>query len=303
MKILLVVDTSPENQTALAEIAGRCWPAGSSFDVISVVEPSHLWTTSEIALETARRAERVVDAAVAKLKLKSNLVTGSTYSGDPKTVILDRAVSTGADFLIVDSHGSAVSRFLLGNVAAAVLRYAPCSVEVVRARAEDRDPQVTKVLLATDGSECSEQAARSLAERPWPAGTEIRVLSAVELILSASRALFQPPFIDSAVIESAQAQAMKRAQDAITRAREILSSSVTTSQLNVSEAVSVLLDSPQTIVLNEAAEWGADLIVLGSHGHRGVDRFLLGSVSESVAMHAGCSVEVIRKTEYARERL
>jgi nucleotide-binding universal stress UspA family protein len=303
MKILLVVDTSPENQTALAEVAGRCWPAGSSFDVISVVEPSHLWTTSEIALETARRAEQVVDSAVAKLKLKSNLVTGSTFSGDPKTVILDRAVSTGADFLIVDSHGSAVSRFLQGTVTATVLRYAPCSVEVMRARTEDRDPEVTKVLLATDGSECSEQAARSIAERPWQAGTEIRVLNAVELILPATRALFQPPFIDSDVIESAQAQAMKRSQDAITRAREILSSSVTTSQLNVSEAVSVLLEAPQTIVLNEAAEWGADLIVLGSHGHHGVDRFLLGSVSESVAMHAGCSVEVIRKTEYAKERL
>jgi nucleotide-binding universal stress UspA family protein len=97
---------------------------------------------------------------------------------------------------------------------------------------------------------------------------------------------------------------MKRSQDAITRAREILSSSVTTSQLNVSEAVSVLLETPQTIVLNEAAEWGADLIVVGSHGRHGVDRFLLGSVSESIAMHARCSVEVIRKpakTEYAKE--
>ena len=38
----------------------------------------------------------------------------------------------------------------------------------------------------------------------------------------------------------------------------------------------------------------ADLIVVGSHGHHGIERFLLGSVSEGVALHAKCSVEVIR---------
>jgi nucleotide-binding universal stress UspA family protein len=36
------------------------------------------------------------------------------------------------------------------------------------------------------------------------------------------------------------------------------------------------------------------MIVLGSHGRRGLDRFLMGSVSEAVAVHAHCSVEVIR---------
>jgi nucleotide-binding universal stress UspA family protein len=114
----------------------------------------------------------------------------------------------------------------------------------------------------------------------------------VELILPATRALLEPPFVDSAFIESARADAMKRSQDAIAHARQILSSTA----LNVSESISVLLDTPKAIILDEAARWGADVIVLGSHGHRGVDRFLLGSVSEAVAMHAGCSVEVIRKT-------
>jgi nucleotide-binding universal stress UspA family protein len=40
--------------------------------------------------------------------------------------------------------------------------------------------------------------------------------------------------------------------------------------------------------------WNADLIVVGSHGRRGFDRYVMGSVSESVALHAHCSVEVVR---------
>ena len=47
-------------------------------------------------------------------------------------------------------------------------------------------------------------------------------------------------------------------------------------------------------ILDVAEEWHADLIVLGSHGRKGVNRFLMGSVSEAVARHACCSVEIVR---------
>jgi nucleotide-binding universal stress UspA family protein len=295
MKILLAMDTSAASQVALGEVAARAWPPGSSVEVVSVVEPSHLWTTSEAAQEGIREAEQVVQRAVSQLCAKGHPATGATFGGDPKTVILDRARTIGADFLVLGSHGvSAITRFLLGNVAATVLRYASCPVEVVRARTMTQDRQTMKVLLATDGSESSELAARSIVERPWPTGTEVRVLSVVELILPATRALFQPPFVDSAFIESAQAEAMKRTQDAIAQAREILSAA----GLNSSESISVLLEPAKTIIIDEAAEWGADIIVLGSHGRHGVDRFLLGSVSEVVAMRADCSVEVVRKVCY-----
>ncbi|MGH9835129.1 MAG: universal stress protein [Blastocatellia bacterium] len=40
---------------------------------------------------------------------------------------------------------------------------------------------------------------------------------------------------------------------------------------------------------------GENLIVLGSHGRRGLKRFLLGSVSNAVASHADCSVEIVRR--------
>ncbi len=50
----------------------------------------------------------------------------------------------------------------------------------------------------------------------------------------------------------------------------------------------------KTVILDEAADWGCDLILVGSHGHKGLGRFLLGSVSDAVARHAPCSVEIVR---------
>jgi nucleotide-binding universal stress UspA family protein len=289
MKILVATDTSSAGEIATEETAARRWPAGSSFEVVSVIEPSHLWTTSEVAEEAAARAQDVVRKAVGTLRSKGHNAAGAVLFGDPRLQILDRATALPADFVIVGSRGlSAINRFLVGNVAATILRHARCSVAIIRAR---QNNAAMKILLAVDGWEFSGDAARSIAERPWPEGTEVRVLSVVQLTLPAAHALFEVPFIDSEVVENARGEAMKRALDAIESAKKILS----VAALNVSESVSVLLDNPREIILKDAADWRADLIVLGSHGRHGSDRFLLGSVSEAVATHAECSVEVIRR--------
>jgi len=46
--------------------------------------------------------------------------------------------------------------------------------------------------------------------------------------------------------------------------------------------------------VDQAKDWRADLIVLGSHGRSGIKRWILGSVAEAVVRHAPCSVEVAR---------
>jgi nucleotide-binding universal stress UspA family protein len=48
------------------------------------------------------------------------------------------------------------------------------------------------------------------------------------------------------------------------------------------------------VIIDAAEAWKAELIVIGSHGRKGLQRFLLGSVAESIARHAACSVEIIR---------
>jgi nucleotide-binding universal stress UspA family protein len=59
----------------------------------------------------------------------------------------------------------------------------------------------------------------------------------------------------------------------------------------------ILGGSPKRVIPEEAERWGADLVVVGSHGYGFWDRLLLGSVSHAVASRAGCSVEIVRLPE------
>lgn len=292
MRILLALDFSAASETVVQEIVRRPWPTDTAVEVLSVVDESHFWNLSEVVQEVVRRSEALVQGAAERLRVTGLKATSSVSEGDPKSVIVDHARRMPADLLVVGPHGAlGLTQFLLGSVARAVIRTAPCSVEIVRIAAPPAaDRQGMKILLATDGTESSLLAVQSIARRPWPAGAEVRVLSVVELRLSMFQATLEPAFLGTATMEKIREEGMKRAQDAIREAEEIL----TDAGLKVLESISVLVESPKQIILDEAERWGADLIVVGSHGRRGIDRLLLGSVSEAVAIHAGCSVEVIR---------
>jgi len=290
MKVLAAVDHSDASEAVIKEIAARPWPPKSCVEVLNVLEHAHLWAVGETAEEARQRSTDLIHRAAKELRDRGVEATALMLQGDAKRVILDRAQEAQADLVFVGSHGgTALARFFMGNIASAVVSHAPCSVEIVRMR-PGKLPGVHKILLATDGSEFAERAAKSIADRPWPAGTEVEVLSVVELHMGAAQALLEPPYVDSAQLEPLREDAMKRAQTAVASAVDILSKSFS----RVSDSISVLLSGPRNVIIEEADKTGADLIVVGSHGHRGVERFLLGSISEGVALHAHCSVEVIR---------
>ena len=143
-----------------------------------------------------------------------------------------------------------------------------------------------KILLAVDGSACSDRAVREVARRPWPADTQVRLVSVVE----PAGPLVAEPYLDVAgYFEEVERIKQKQAHDAVTQAAEKLRA---VGKLQVS--TEVLRGSAKGMIVEEAEAWGADLIVLGSHGYRTWERMLLGSVSQAVAAHAACSVEIVR---------
>jgi nucleotide-binding universal stress UspA family protein len=137
-----------------------------------------------------------------------------------------------------------------------------------------------KILVAYDGSECADTALDDLRRAGLPADAQIKVLSVVENWL--------PPPSGLEIIEH-----IDRDQEYLALARRggirLVSMEQGWDLKSESSA-----GSPATVIIEKADEWGADLIVVGSHGHTALGRFFFGSVSQKVLHEARRSVRVAR---------
>lgn len=130
-----------------------------------------------------------------------------------------------------------------------------------------------RILLAVDGSRYSADVMDALLSRFWPEAGIVRVLSAVE---------------PERVIDSS-GPPMKATEELVKWVADSLTSH------GFQAGTVVKPGDPREVIVNEAADWQADLIVMGAYGHSGVRNWQIGSVAESVAKHARCSVELVRK--------
>lgn len=142
-----------------------------------------------------------------------------------------------------------------------------------------------KLLLAIDGSKFSEAAVRTVIEQVRPEDSEVQVLHVVE-----------PPSLLVAREMGGYDRALDAVWEAETKEAEALLAKVADRlrSKGLKANTGVVQGDPKSEIIDAASKWHADLIVVGSHGHKGLEHFLLGSVSDAVARHAGCSVEIVR---------
>ena len=104
--------------------------------------------------------------------------------GDARHLIPFYARKWSSDLIFVRAHvRKDLTHWMLGSVARAVVTSAPCTVQIVRDVAEDHAhtlDSARRVLLATDGSETASRAAEALVRRPWPEGSEFRIVTVEE---------------------------------------------------------------------------------------------------------------------------
>ena len=290
MRLLLAVDSAATTEMIMDAVTSRRWPRGTRARVLSVVEdeavPAEVWreagyTVEAVRQEMRRRGEQVSALTVEPLRRLGIEAEVTIMRGDPSWLINFEAKRRPADMILIRAHNRADFRnWMLGSVAKSVVRNAPCSVEVVRA-VKDGLAVVgnghLKILLATDGSEHSVAATRAVAERPWPEGTEVKVVSTVG-----------PVTYSMEEIGLLDGRGTERAHRAIADAAQILSGA------GLRTSGEVVAGRVGRRITREAKEWGADLIVVGARELRGLRRFISGSVSEAVASRAPCSVNVVR---------
>ena len=144
-----------------------------------------------------------------------------------------------------------------------------------------------RILLATDGSEHRGAAIDETVRQRSPADSEVRVISVIEPVR-----MYPLEGMDVKLYEEIENRARERASVAVEKAAVKLRGGDESRKLNVT--TKVLSGPPKRVILEEAETFGADLIIVGSHGNGALERFLLGSVSQAVALHAKCSVEIVR---------
>jgi nucleotide-binding universal stress UspA family protein len=292
MRILIALSATEWCGEIVKTAALRPWPAGSQFLLLHVLDPFPFGKAPATLQRAIQAAETQLQNVCNPLCSRGWSVERAVVVGNPRKAIIKTAESWESDLILVGSNEmTPLMRFFLGSTARAVLREAPCSVEIVRPALADQNAakRGMKILVPVDGSECSTAALRAVAERPWPANSTIKVVSLPDPFMP----IDSFPYLQRNEIEDQNEAALNGARNHVIVAADMLKKR----GLQTMEETPVPRNTNAREIVSEAEHWNAGLVVVGSHGRRGFDRIMLGSVSEHVALHAPCSVEVIRNSQ------
>jgi nucleotide-binding universal stress UspA family protein len=313
MKILIGYDGSLCADAALDDLGRAGLPQSAEAQIISVAEiwlpppppssyeiveqarevkvPSDLRRVYSKGCKAAKQAlasaERARDRVTAMFP--NWQVSADSSCGSAAWELIFRADSWQPDLIVVGSHGrTALGRFVLGSISQRVLNEARCSVRIARGRIEEPNSPV-RVVIGVDGSPGSKAAVNAVANRVWPADSEVMLVVVDDPLVPDYVGRLVPPLAKT--IEEDRLEERAWASDIAKECVEILRKA----EISVTDMLRE--GDPKHELPEVAEEWGADCIFVGSTGFSNrFERFVLGSVSAAVAARAHCSVEVVRQS-------
>jgi len=292
-KLFVAIDFSPNSDEALRQAHDRALSTGAQLAVCHIV-PNELRSNllfpdiSRIAaLKFPLEMKQIAEAAAARVAE----ITGRTEEefelivddGTPQALILNRAEEWLADLIIVGSHGqTGAADALLGSVTDSVIRHAHCPVLIVRP-----GKRTGRIIAGTDFSDPVLPALRAAGDEAERTGAELTVVHSLDMVWSLAAypalAFGGAPFnVSAEQIKELELVATQRLEESL-------------KQLNISGDTLVTIGPAGRALIDIASERKADLIVVGTIGRTGLRRALLGSVAETVAKGAPCSVLIIRQ--------
>jgi nucleotide-binding universal stress UspA family protein len=209
--------------------------------------------------------------------------------GDPASAIVDIAVEESTDLIVMSTHGrSGFTRWMMGSVTTKVLHKAPCPVLAVRSA----EP-ISRVLITLDGSELAEQALEPGFEVAKRLGAQVTLLTVqVESEIDSTRIT---------ELERAESGLGKRVQRRVyERDKQYLQNIADHYEaITGLKAQNLVADGHVAqAILYFAEQWGADLIVIATHGRTGLRRWIYGSVTEKILGGAHCAMMIIRPPDH-----
>lgn len=300
MRILLALDGSPSADRARALVTSLPWPEGSTIRIVAALDVSPaLWGGPWIPAipadadamedEAVAALTRVLQEARPPLERAGLTVEAELLRGSPAAAIVDDARLWKPDLIVIGSRGHGpVETALLGSVSAAVTDHATCPVLVARG---DR---VSRVILAEDGSPAG-MAARDVVAR-WPAFERLPVLVVGVVDVAAPwRSGIAPTMFGAAMDVYAEMLGNARATH-----REVVAATAAHLRARGRTAEGELREGdPADQIRQAASDAAGDLVVIGSRGHMGITRLVMGSVAHAVLTHAHCSVLVVKTSRDA----
>ena len=208
-------------------------------------------------------------------------------AGDASTTIVDQALTTGADLIVIGTHGRrGFKRLLLGSVAETVLHEAPCPVLTVSPHTEAVSADVVtfkRILCPIDFSPSSLQALGFALDLARQAGGLVTLLHVIEWLPEEeprAYAHFNVPEVRGHMVH-----------DARQRLRSVVAQE---SRAWCEIEGTVVLGRAHREILRALEATPADLVVMGSQGRGGVGLALFGSTTQQVVRNAACPVLTVR---------
>lgn len=198
--------------------------------------------------------------------------------GSPSSVILDTAKSAQPDLILMGARGlGPIKELVLGSVSHRVLLHAPCSTLIMKSPL----PTLQHILLPIEGKEDGEKLIKYLASLSFISPPRISVMS----VWPQPRLPWPVTLGENKLLEE---RAIEHARDMAEEVAQLAKENGFSSQAMVG------LGEPAFAILEQAKMLMPDMIMVGSHGRRGISRFLLGSVSHSLVHQSPYPILVVR---------
>jgi len=283
-RLLVGYDDSPASRAALLEAAHWVKKHGGELALVHAA----FFDTEEFGIAPEQLEKRVAlgrrlcAAAVESVAAEPGVPARPIIcEGEPPDVLLDTADGMDADLIVLGTYGRrGLRRMLMGSVTAQVISKARSDVLVVHRPCQECRGEYRSLLVPYDGSAFSRAALERACELSAADGSRITALYVI------------PRYEEMVGFLRTEGISARLAEEG---AKIVAGAARIAAARGVTVATAVAEGAAADRVVDAVKQSGFDLVVMGSHGHRGMERALLGSTAERVIVNAPCPVLVVKE--------